>query len=116
MNTELKTDWVKALRSGEYHQGHNMMCCIDDSGNRSYCCLGVLANIMSSRDTSINVSYGPGYMIYDGVTLNLSQKLSGMSGVDYDAQVCLMGMNDGTGGFVVPRDFDTIADHIEANL
>lgn len=39
MNTELKAEWLRRLRSGEYKQDKNYLR--TDSG---YCCLGVLAD------------------------------------------------------------------------
>lgn len=44
---KLFTDkWVKALRSGEYTQGHFRLC-----QNGKYCCLGVACNIAGHQKT-----------------------------------------------------------------
>lgn len=40
MDPQLKAEWVAALRSGEYAQGHDRLCTGD-----AFCCLGVLADI-----------------------------------------------------------------------
>lgn len=42
MNQEIKRRWVEALRSGKYKQGQN---CLHDSGDGSFCCLGVLTDL-----------------------------------------------------------------------
>lgn len=44
MNKKLKKKWVKALRSGEYDQGRNVLCRVDSEGAK-YCCLGVLYEV-----------------------------------------------------------------------
>jgi hypothetical protein len=41
MDSILKREWLKALRSGEYKQGHATLRHIDDT----YCCLGVLCDV-----------------------------------------------------------------------
>jgi hypothetical protein len=41
MNPDIKKQWVDALRSGEYRQGHSSLRPLDGS----YCCLGVLCDI-----------------------------------------------------------------------
>ena len=48
MDKELKTKWVKALRSGEYKQCKGQLRCSMDATfeggeTHTYCCLGVLA-------------------------------------------------------------------------
>lgn len=40
MNADVKEKWVKALRSGEYHQGFTQL-----RVENSYCCLGVLCDL-----------------------------------------------------------------------
>lgn len=43
MNPEIKKKWLKALRSGEYKQGRNLL----RSNTDHYCCLGVLCDILN---------------------------------------------------------------------
>jgi hypothetical protein len=47
MNPEAKALWLKALRSGEYEQGHSKLCKLPDGpeGKGYFCCLGVLADV-----------------------------------------------------------------------
>ncbi len=43
MRPEAKEAWIKALRSGEYKQGHEALK--QTNGQPKYCCLGVLCEI-----------------------------------------------------------------------
>ena len=43
MNTEIKTKWLEALRSGKYQQGRGIL----RSVNNEYCCLGVLCDLVA---------------------------------------------------------------------
>lgn len=45
MNPEIKSQWVAALRSGEYNQARDYLHIRDDQGVDSYCCLGVLSKL-----------------------------------------------------------------------
>lgn len=42
---EVREAWAAALESGEYEQGMGKLCRVDDEGNRTYCCLGVLTEM-----------------------------------------------------------------------
>lgn len=44
MNTQIKEQWVKALRSGEYLQGEGCLRS-GKEGERKFCCLGVLCDL-----------------------------------------------------------------------
>jgi hypothetical protein len=44
MDAQLKAKWVKALRSGKYRQGKQVLL-NEDGEERSYCCLGVLCAV-----------------------------------------------------------------------
>jgi len=43
MNRDLKDKWVKALTSGKYKQGRNLL----RDGEDRYCCLGVLCDLVN---------------------------------------------------------------------
>lgn len=45
MKKAIMNKWVKALRSGKYKQCKADLCQVDDKGNLSYCCLGVLTQL-----------------------------------------------------------------------
>ena len=49
MNEDIKTKWLKALRSGEYKQGHGAL----QGEEGGYCCLGVLCDIMDPDDNYV---------------------------------------------------------------
>ena len=49
MEKKLAMRWVKALRSGKYKQGTDLLC---DAKNQ-YCCLGVLARVKGIKKSSI---------------------------------------------------------------
>lgn len=95
MDTKIKTEWIEALRSGDYRQGKNAL--LDADGD--YCCLGVLAAIQGAAVEGIQ----------DSVELELD-------GVDYGAGLTmeqrnvLADMNDGRG--CAPRSFDHIAGYV----
>jgi len=42
---EVFAEWMRRLRSGDYKQVDGVLCRVDDSGDRSYCCLGVLTEM-----------------------------------------------------------------------
>jgi hypothetical protein len=46
---DLEQKWLKALRSGKYAQTTGTLCKVSGTGdslNKSYCCLGVLAEVL----------------------------------------------------------------------
>lgn len=45
----IKAEWLAALRGGEYKQGHRRLCLVSSEGHKSYCCLGVLADLLIKR-------------------------------------------------------------------
>ena len=47
MIKEIKEDWIKALRSGDYEQGEEYL----RSGENHFCCLGVLCDLFLNEKT-----------------------------------------------------------------
>jgi hypothetical protein len=45
MNPDIKTQWVAALRSGEYTQGFNYLTTVNADGTEKDCCWGVLCKL-----------------------------------------------------------------------
>jgi len=45
MEPGIKAQWLSALRSGEYKQGQGKLAKVAKSGEKQYCCLGVLCDI-----------------------------------------------------------------------
>ena len=64
--------WVKALRSGDYKQGRNLLCY-----EGAYCCLGVLCKLQGRPSQVVN-----GRTVYDGdiAMLNWPNPMVGVFG------------------------------------
>jgi hypothetical protein len=113
MNPEVKDQWVKALRSGEYEQTRNLLHRVDGG----YCCLGVLSELAvqagvipparREKDDPHAWYYGP-----DECILPLPvENWAGLNGSSESATVGqLMRLNDKGDSFAI------IADVIEARL
>lgn len=43
-------EWQAALRSGEYEQGENVLCKVDDQGKKTFCCIGVKCDLLAKAD------------------------------------------------------------------
>lgn len=68
MDSELKAQWLVALRSGEYEQGYGRLGDVNHrTGGREYCCLGVLCDIAKERLAlaGISVSWSDEIMFVD---------------------------------------------------
>lgn len=48
--TKVLPAWLKALRSGDYHQGMGKLRIDHGGGNYEYCCLGVLEDVVCKLD------------------------------------------------------------------
>lgn len=48
MKATIKRKWLEALRGEEYDQTTGFLCETDKDGNDSFCCLGVLADVMGA--------------------------------------------------------------------
>jgi hypothetical protein len=92
MNKEWKEKWVKALRSGRYQQGRNVL----REGDR-YCCLGVLCEAVNRPPPRWNMGF-------------LHVATESEACLVFSQQSALAGMND------AGTSFSAIADYIEANL
>lgn len=108
MNSTQIVEWCKALRSGDYDQAKEELVCTGYAGDRSYCCLGVYAEINNLWDGGRSdeevgnhphsrVESNAGNLPYDLLTKE-----------DQDE---LVDMNDSQ-----ERSFFAIADWIEENV
>ena len=101
MKRELKSKWIKALRSGKYKQGKGRL-----KKNGKFCCLGVLRDVVNPKDRR-------------GENGMLSPKQLDEFGLTDNKQNFLASRNDGLGMQNPDRlqwNFNQIADYIQANL
>ena len=117
MDKELKQAWVTALRSGEYKQGYGGF----KSNNETYCCLGVLCDVLAKQDKGYWDShhlidyYIPFIYTEDNNQTCNTAKLreSTMYSIEFplNIQSILMDMNDRE-----RASFQRIADFIDINF
>jgi hypothetical protein len=126
VNLEIKARWIAALRSGQYRQGTGALCRLDESGDPSYCCLGVLTRLAEDdgvvrtddRDAKSDLSGKLWFVDTDNATgtsaFYLTPAVRRWSG--------LTGHNPTAGGFLLTHlndegyTFAEIADKIEGYL
>lgn len=97
---EFATKWVEALRSRKYRQGNGQL-----KVNDKYCCLGVACELAGATHKQ---TQGYGY-IPSGSRINIPNEIKGFASANNLVSM-LTNMNDGG------RDFNQIADWIEANV
>lgn len=102
MDAALKAEWVEALRSGKYVQGRQRLKRVMGGGT-TYCCLGVLCEVMGVR-----IALGQA---------SLSPEQRDLAGLDRLQNDEIETRNDGAQAFHEnPQTFAQIADYIEAKL
>jgi hypothetical protein len=117
MNIEYKAKWLAALRSGEYKQGRKFL-----KKNGSYCCLGVLCDVVDPTKWNDDYDYDYGLGVkgvsaYDGVSGTLPFRIREATGFPREdntgrwAAGVLVEMND-EGQY----SFAEIANYIEEHL
>ena len=106
MNKEIKKKWVNALVSGKYKQGTNRLRTGD-----SYCCLGVLCDIIDSSRWDITYINNAEYFTYAGWVGYLPKDTLKLSELIGDDTHYLTRLNDELG-----YSFKEIANWIEENL
>lgn len=119
MEEGLRTEWLKALRSGDYKQCRgSLRSTTFESAETSYCCLGVLAKIAGLKfaEGDSNLLEGDSYPS-DSYRHKISPLLGDKDTCEYYA---LTARNDGSkdrnGVIHTPHSFKEIADWIEANI
>lgn len=104
MNKQLLKDWIDALRSGKYKQGHGALF-----RNGKYCCLGVLMEIAYPED-EWEISPDT-YGIMKGCATTIPEFLLQDIGLHRDDVSYLIEINDKSG-----YSFTQIADYLEENF
>lgn len=122
MPKELLEKWLKALRSGEYKQAKGTLY---DPAIKGFCCLGVLQHLATDGQVEYLLNGKESMAPVDevvqamGLPTTSFYKAQGISMKGNES--ALAEMNDGYGedeedyDYEEPRDFDQIADYIEAN-
>lgn len=103
MNTVVKEEWIKRLRSGKYTQTTGYL-----KINGGHCCLGVLCEIAAEQNVvkEENNVFGE-FSLFDGNTGMPNNKVCDWAGIIYDDAEALAQMND------YGSTFDEIANAIE---
>ena len=123
MKKEIADIWVKALNSKKYKQTTDYLCQIDNNGNKSFCCLGVLCDLYQQdrvekkkKKLKVDDDDNFNYMVsFDGETKGLPSSVMKWAGIKKsDGTHCedrynLAEMNDN--GYT----FSEIAKHIKKN-
>ena len=105
MNKQVKTAWLKALRSGEYKQARGQLKVGD-----AYCCLGVVSDLAVKARVIDS---------FDGSAGGLCSEVIEWAGLDDElpAVTYLSALNDGqAAGSIKPQSFKQIARYIERDL
>ena len=102
MNKNVKVEWVKALRSGEYKQGRGVLRSKEDE----YCCLGVLCDVLG-----VQWKKKEEYWEANNRVGSLSRKIRRETEMEPAKELVLQYLNDEEG-----KSFPEIANYIEENL
>lgn len=108
MNKEIKEKWIKALRSGEYKQGKNVLRRRDNT----FCCLGVLCDLYIKETGKLQWKDSDHEYLFqiDENTCFLPLDVRKWSDLT-QKRATLMEMND-----ELDKSFNEIADYIEKEL
>lgn len=74
MNPAVKEKWLKALRGGDYTQGHHRL---HDVKADAYCCLGVLCDLAARDGVVLEEPYGV-FIDPSGISVNALFELPGV--------------------------------------
>ncbi len=102
----IRHDWIEALRSGEYPQGNMYL-----NSRGSYCCLGVLCEVVIEHGVPLTKDDGDFACRYGGCIYMPPPSVMHVAGVDNvsaDGETNLTAMNDKGVRFAV------IADRLES--
>lgn len=111
MPIELKTKWVKALRSGKYKQGRGSLY---NPETKSFCCLGVLEHICLNGNVEKYNQEDATFRLLPSIEFYNSFGIGDYDDVITD-ESALANMNDGS-NCAKPKSFRAIADYIVKNI
>ena len=113
MLRELAERWVTALRSGDYKQGVGSLSRSTDDNIYTYCCLGVLLDLVGTED-EMKQHYFKGHAHnrhYQNHSVGIPQaEFRKRVGLDEKLMHRAIELND------AEKSFDTIANYIEEEL
>jgi hypothetical protein len=116
MKNKVMKKWVKALRSGKYKQGRDLLKQLDSKNQPRHCCLGVLCELYNEemkknhKKSLVIEKTSNGFWVNSGlptVVMNWSGVRDSTGFIEND--LCLTNLNDSGKGF------KTIANIIEKN-
>lgn len=134
MDQRVKNLWLKALRTGEYKQGHNQLRANEDN---TYCCLGVLCDLHRRETGDGEWTTDDLYRTSNDVeSLGLPPSVAEWAGLpsgdpkvsrvhfskDFTGNTVISTLNDGFYSYTIQQemvpihDFAAIADVIEEEL
>ncbi len=109
MNPEIKQKWIDALRSGRYKQSRYALRSVG-SNDKSYCCLGVLCDIIDPKGwvgSNYQMFYYNGEIVMNYLPQTLMENLE----IQTSNMGELVKLNDSNS-----YNFNEIANYIETNL
>src|SRR3954468_10336347 len=90
---DVKAEWIAALESGDYEQGQGALALVTDEGKRTYCCLGVLCEVLASSErVSLPVSIDEQesrYVQYDESSTSLPDSVQRYASLPGYPTVCI---------------------------
>lgn len=93
---ELLNEWGDVLVNGDYEQGKGSLCNKKISGDKEYCCLGVLCEEFYKGELEVDESITP--IMFNDQTSKLPEKILN-SGFPYNLEKSLVRFNDGGATF-----------------
>jgi hypothetical protein len=114
MNQDIRKEWTRRLRSGEYKQGKQFLCRVLDDGSKQYCCWGVLcdmaveANVIDAElvDGTISYDIAAANSIYDNRGRSWTRRMPSSAVLRWAR---IPHMNDGPDSIFPVEDYQHLA-------
>lgn len=75
MNKKIAKKWSKALRSRKYKKGQGYLCQVDDNGNTTHCCLGVLCELYQEEIGDLDIDRTNAIHVFSDCYMELPLKV-----------------------------------------